>query len=236
MFDLFRSRDKLVRIVLTGLLGLVGLSMVTYLIPGSGTTTTGAPADTTVVATIGREDLTSQQVSIIVQNMMRNRQMPPDLLAIYVPQIVQQMISDRAMAYEAGRLGIQVTPDEADNAIVDSLPAQYVKDGKVDAATLYGAAAAAGRHPQRPEAGYRPASSSPARLKQIVGQGVLVSRAEIETEFHRKNDKSQGFSMRCSRRPNTRPRPSPPKPRSRHTTMPTRRPSRRRRSTASPSF
>ena len=136
MFDLFRSRDKLVRIVLTGLLGLVGLSMVTYLIPGSGTTTTGAPADTTVVATVGKEDLTTQQVSRIVQNMTRNRQLPPDLLAVYVPQIVQQMISDRAMAYEAGRLGFQVTPDETDNAIMDSMPAQYVKDGKVDAATL----------------------------------------------------------------------------------------------------
>jgi peptidyl-prolyl cis-trans isomerase D len=174
MFDLFRSRDKLVRIVLTGLLGLVGVSMVTYLIPGSGTTTTGAPADTTVVATVGKEDLTTQQVSRIVQNMTRNRQMPPDLLAVYVPQIVQ--------------LGIQVTPDETDNAIVDTLPAQYVKDGKVDAATLSALLQQQGSTlSDLKEDTARELLSS--RLKQIVGQGVLVSQAEIETEFHRKNDK-----------------------------------------------
>src|ERR1051326_3212440 len=81
MFDLFRSRDKAVRAVLTVLLGLVALSMVTYLIPGSGTGY-DAGASKTVVASIGKEDLTSQQVSRIIQNMTRNRQLPSELLAI----------------------------------------------------------------------------------------------------------------------------------------------------------
>src|SRR5580698_9793324 len=127
MFDLFRSRDKAVRITLSVLLGLVGLSMVTYLIPTSGMDDTGVTTDTTVVAKVGKEDLTAQDVNKAVRNMTQARQLPPDLLSIYVPQIVQQMISDRALEYEAQRVGLRISSDEVDNAILDSLPPDMVK-------------------------------------------------------------------------------------------------------------
>ena len=108
------------RIFLTALLGLVGLSMVTYLIPESGTTYDPGTGDTQVLATMGKTDLTAQEVSKVVSNMTRSRQLPPELLSIYVPQIVQQMISDRAMEYEAKRLGMKVSDDETDDAILDT--------------------------------------------------------------------------------------------------------------------
>jgi peptidyl-prolyl cis-trans isomerase D len=189
MFDLFRSRDKAVRIILTALLGLVALSMVTYLIPSSGTDT-GNTADRTVVASIGKDELTSQQVSRIIQNMTRNRQLPSELLAIYVPQIVQQMISDRALAYEANRLGIRVTADETDNAIMDSMPAEIVKGGKIDSTTLNAMLQQQGVT----MADLKDDTSRQlmiSRLRQIVVEGVIVSPREIQNEFHRKNDKVQ---------------------------------------------
>jgi peptidyl-prolyl cis-trans isomerase D len=187
MFNLFRSRDKVVRIMLTGLLGVVALSMVTYLIPGSGMDP-GTTSDSSVLATIGKDQITSQEVSKTVQNMTSSRQLPPALLAIYVPQIVQQMISERAMAYEANRLGISVTPDETENAIMDSLPAQLVKDGKVDSATL----AAVLQQQGMTMAGLKSDTARQLlvnRLRQIIAEGVVVSPREIETEYHRKNDK-----------------------------------------------
>lgn len=189
MFDLFRSRDKAVRIVLTALLVLVGLSMVTYLIPGTGLDPTDTP-DTTVVATIGKDQITSQEVSRAIQNLTQSRQLPRELLAIYVPQIVQQMISERAMAYEAGRLGMRVSADETDNAIVDTLPPQLVKDGKVDAASLSAVL-------QQQGVTMADLKNDTARqilvnrLREIVGQGVVVTPAEIENDFHQKNDKTR---------------------------------------------
>jgi peptidyl-prolyl cis-trans isomerase D len=187
MFDLFRSRDKAVRITLSVLLGLVALSMVTYLIPTSGNDPAN-PGDRTVVATIGKEEITSQQVSKVIQNMTRSRQLPPELLAIYVPQIVQQMITDRALAYEAGRLGIRASSDETENAILDSLPAELVKGGKVDATTLNAVL-------QQQGVTMADLKDDTARqlvinrLRQIVGEGVVISPRELADEFHRRNDK-----------------------------------------------
>ena len=52
MFDLFRSRDKMVRILLGALLGVVALSMLTYLVPNYNT---GSSSSDLVVAEIGKE-------------------------------------------------------------------------------------------------------------------------------------------------------------------------------------
>jgi peptidyl-prolyl cis-trans isomerase D len=189
MFDLFRSRDKVVRIFLGALLGVVGLSMVTYLIPGSGMDPGTAP-DSTVVATVGKEQLTSQEIGKVVTSMTQSRQLPPQLLAIYVPQIVQQMISERAMAYEAGRLGMRVSSDETDNAVMDTLPPQLIKDGKVDATTLNQVLAQQGVS----MADLKNDTARQlliSRLKQIVAEGVVVTPAEVEADFHQKNDKTR---------------------------------------------
>lgn len=187
MFHLFRSRDKLVRIVLTAFLCLVGLSMVTYLIPNMGNTTDSG-ADTSVVASIGKDDLTTQDVTKQIQALTRARQLPAELLSIYVPQIVQQQITDHAMMYEANRLGIHVSSDEVENAILDSLPAEVTKGGKVDSATLSALLQQQGISMADLKADMA-RQLVIARLREIVAEGVVVSPREIADEYHRRNDK-----------------------------------------------
>ena len=188
MFNVFRSRDKAVRAFLIGLLGLVALSMVTYLIPGSGSGYGSDTVDKTVVAKIGKDELTSQDVSRQVQTLTRSRQLPPEMLSIYVPQIVKQMIDERVMSYEAARLGLKVTSEETDTAIVDSLPPQLIKDGKVDGITLNAML-------QQEGITLDDLKNTTARqlligkLGQIVAQGVVISPSEIDKEFHHRNDK-----------------------------------------------
>ncbi len=186
MFDLFRSRDKAVRAFLVFLLGLVALSMVTYLIPTTGTgVTTG---DDAVVAKIGSQKITAQEVTRTIQRMTQNRQVPPELLAVYAPQVIQQMINERAMAWKAADLGMKVTADETDNSIIDSIPAQYVKDGKVDSATLSAVLQNAGTTlAELKENTAR--QLLVGRLESLIAGGVVVSNPEVEKEFHQRNDK-----------------------------------------------
>ncbi len=63
MFDLFRSREKSVRILLGALLTLVALSMLAYLVPGGfgggGGTSAGGQ---NVVAAVGDDSITTIDV------------------------------------------------------------------------------------------------------------------------------------------------------------------------------
>ena len=70
MFDLFRSRDKLVRYMLGGLLVIVAASMVTYLIPGFATNT-GTPSAT--VFEVGDHNYTVQDVQQGFQRLVQGQ-------------------------------------------------------------------------------------------------------------------------------------------------------------------
>jgi len=95
MFDLFRSRDKAVRIFLTALLSLVALSMVAYLIPGYGGSDTSA--NDSVVAEVGNNKVTTRDVQLAIRSATRSRQIPPEMMVHYVPQLIDQMINEKAM-------------------------------------------------------------------------------------------------------------------------------------------
>ena len=125
MFDLFRSSDKVKKYVLGGLLTLVALSMVTYLIPNysTGTTTDTNP----VLAEVGGRKITALEAQQLFQKYSQGR-IPPNLMEIYLPQFVEQMVSERAALYEANRLGFTATDDEALASIVANYP-QYFPNG-----------------------------------------------------------------------------------------------------------
>ena len=120
--------------------------------------------------------------------MTQNRQLPPELLSIYAPQVIQQAINDRAMAWKAAEMGMKVSSDDTDNAIIDSIPAQYVKDGKVDAAMLARRAPATGHYAGGHEGKHRPRNADRPSRSTIAG-GVVVTSQEVEKEYHQRNDK-----------------------------------------------
>src|SRR5271156_2596743 len=105
MFDLFRIRQKAVRYMLIGLLSVVALSMITYLIPGFGNPTQPKAEDGTL-AEIGNTKLTAQEVVTAMQSIVQRGALPPEMVDVYVPQIVDEMVQQRAIAYEFSHLGL----------------------------------------------------------------------------------------------------------------------------------
>ncbi len=108
MFDLFRSRAKAVRIMLGAMLGIIALSMLVYLIPGTGMTTAADSGDQ-VIAEIGRSSVTVAEIQQQLKNALQNQRLPPDLAATYIPQLVDQAIAERAVSYEAEQLGFRIS-------------------------------------------------------------------------------------------------------------------------------
>jgi peptidyl-prolyl cis-trans isomerase D len=187
MFDLFRSRDKAVRILLGAILAVVALSMVTYLIPGGPTM--GSGGGDTNIAKVGDQNVTMLEAQKAVQNGLRGANLPAAYYSVYAPRIIDSLINDRALAYEARRQGFRISDEDINVAVQNQLPPGYFADGKlVKKAELEAGLAAQGMTVAdlRDEIGRQLLVS---RFRSIALEGTVVSPQEIEQAYREKNDK-----------------------------------------------
>ncbi len=184
MFDLFRSRAKAVRYLLGAVLILVALSMVITLIPGFGS---GGAADDPNVAVIGGEDLTVREVQQNIQAALRGRTIPPELVPTYVPQYINQMIAERALAYQARRLGFEVTEADLAQAIQSMFP-QLFQDGKFVGREGYQMFLAQQNMTIAEFESNVRKQMLLTRLRNVVLEGMLVTPDEVEAEYRRKKE------------------------------------------------
>ena len=183
MFDLFRSREKSVRIVLGVLLVLVAGSMLLYLIPGAPGSSGGGTG--TVVATVGGDKITATDVQRALQSITRGQQnLPKSILGMYAPALVNQMVESKAMAYKANEMGLQVSDRELGDAIQNEFSAQL--GGKFDMNIYKTVLAQQGLTVPEFEARQREAMLS-ARLENLEMQALIVSDADAKAEYKRKN-------------------------------------------------
>ncbi len=130
MFNLFRSRQKAVRYLLGGILMIVALTMVVTLIPGIGSTTASNGNDT-VIAEIGGNKLTAQEVTAAASRAIQGQRLPPEMLQVYLPQLIDGIIGQRALVYEFQRLGLTATEDEVYAKMASAYPS-FFPNGQMD--------------------------------------------------------------------------------------------------------
>lgn len=181
MFDLFRSRDKAVRLMLGGLLVLVAFSMLIYLIPGAGMPNPGSNSE--VVAEIGKEEVTTKDIQELIQERTQSRQVPPEMMQYLLPQLIDQRINDIAVAYQAQRMGFVVTDADLANAI-RSMP----NIGNLPADQYRATVEQLGMSVPEFEANLRKKMEI-LHLQDVVLQGVVVTPKEVQEEYDRRNEK-----------------------------------------------
>src|ERR1700679_120986 len=99
------DRNRWVKITMGVILGVIIISMVVTLIPGllSGAGDVNGPDS---IASIGGARITRSDFQQQYAQATRGQAIPEMMRGIYARQILDEMIFQRALAYEAGRLGL----------------------------------------------------------------------------------------------------------------------------------
>ena len=186
MFDLFKlgNREKFKKFGMVALLLMVSASMLLYLVPNYDR---NSGSNDTVVAQMGKEVVTEAEVRRTIQNLTKGRQLPAEVLPNYVPEMISQIITEHAMAYEADRLGLQVT----DQDVADALRQNYAglfPEGKFVGKDVYAAMLAQEGTTIEQFEGNLKRDMLIARLRQVALEGTIVTPLEIENEYRKKNE------------------------------------------------
>ena len=124
------NKQILLKIFIGIFVGLIGISMLLYLVPqGPGS---GADADASdVVAKIGNQTVSLAEVRQQLSEIQRRNQVPKALEGLYARQILNQLVFAKEIEYEAGRLGIKVTNEEIADRVKQFLPTAFSGDSPV---------------------------------------------------------------------------------------------------------
>lgn len=178
---------KTAKRVLLGLVVLVlGGSMLLYLVPQ--TPATGEVSSDTV-ARVGDETVTTTEVRQQLAEIEERNTVPKALEGLYIRQIVNQLVFQKELEYEAKRLGITVSDQERADRIRQFLPTAYNGNTFVGM-DQYSAQVQARFQLTVPvfEELIRQGLIE-EKFRKLVTDGISVGPGELEEEFRYRNEK-----------------------------------------------
>jgi peptidyl-prolyl cis-trans isomerase D len=186
MFDLFNSQ-KAKKYVMGGILVLVSASMLLYLVPNYNT---GSGVNDVVVAKIGSTEITEAEARKSIQIQTRGQKIPAEIIPNYVPQMIETMVNDRAMEYEAHKLGLEVSDQDVAEYLRQNFPNLF-QDGKFIGKDIY--AQMLGQQGVTIDQFETDLKRTMliGKLRQVAIEGSVVTPAEVEQEYRKKNDQIQ---------------------------------------------
>jgi peptidyl-prolyl cis-trans isomerase D len=197
MIRFLQKSGQTTKYVLGGLLLIICASMVVTLIPGGlgGEVFGGAPGKG-IVAKVGGEDITTDEVRQTARQMLQ-QQMPQGssantsmLLPFFAQRAAEQLITRQALINEANRIGLRVGPDEVRDELQHGrYAATFFPGGNFIGETEY-------------EDMLQRANLTPTKFEESVSNDILltklqalvsgsagVSDAEVHEQFLKQNTK-----------------------------------------------
>src|ERR1700674_2861104 len=186
MAGVLDNRKTGTRILLGAVVLLLGGSMLLYLVPQTPGT---GEASTDTVAKIGDQSISLEEVRQRVNQIEQQRQIPKFFESRLAQEILQDLVFQKEVEYEAKRLGITVSDQERADRIRQFLP------------TAFNGGAFVGMDRYSAEVQARFQLTVPVfeelirqglleeRFRKLVTDGISVGPAELQDEFRYKNEK-----------------------------------------------
>ena len=118
MLRFLQKPGPIKKIVLGGILVVICVMMVITLVPGGmfGDYFSGGLTQSGVVAKVGDQEIgvqeVSQQARLIGKQQFKGSSVPPQLMPYLMQRAAQGLIMQKALVYEADRMGLGVSSDE----------------------------------------------------------------------------------------------------------------------------
>jgi peptidyl-prolyl cis-trans isomerase D len=186
VFKSLHKKNLGVRIMLGVIVGLLGVGMLLYLIPGQGTESVSA-AD--VVASVDNQPITVTDIRAQLARIERTGSIPAALEPLYAQQVLNELVFQKELEAEAQQLGITVTDQERVDRIRQLIPTAFAGGafvGNDQYAAQVEAASGMGVAEFEDLIGK---GLLEEKFRELVTDGMTVSPAEVEQEFRRRNDK-----------------------------------------------
>jgi peptidyl-prolyl cis-trans isomerase D len=186
MAGLFENKQVLTRIFIGIFVGLIAVSMLLYLVP-QGPNAGAASTDT--VAMVGGQSISLQDIQQQLTQISQRGQIPKPLESLYARQILNQLVFEKEIQYEADRLNITVTNEELATTIKQILPTAFNGDSPVGMDQY---SAQVQQRFQMPVAAFEAALRNELlmqKFQKLVTDGVSASPAELKDQFNYQNQK-----------------------------------------------
>jgi len=180
------SKKTGVRILLGVVIGVLAITMLAYLVP-QGPNVGAASTDT--VATVGGQNISLQDIQQQLTQISQRGQIPKPLESLYARQILNQLVFEKEIQFEADRLNITVTNEEMATTIKQILPTAFNGDSPVGMDQY---SAQVQQRFQMTVAAFEAALRNELlmqKFQKLVTDGISASPAELKDQFNYQNQK-----------------------------------------------